>query len=213
MIPKVIHYCWFGGKEKSPVVLRCIASWRVFAPQWTIREWSEDSYAMSNIYLRTAHSRALWSKISNLARLDVLDSEGGVYLDADVELRQPLDVLLAERCFVAFQTVDECADWVNNAVLGAEAGHHFLRDCKALTLRHFEVTKQFALSPRVTTQVLRSYGLTAYGEQRHNDVTVLGRESFYPYGWHEQFTEECVTTRTMGVHHWERSHWPQSAAE
>ena len=102
MIPKIIHYCWFGKNSYPPIVRKCIASWRKFCPDYEIKLWNESNYDIyKNDYLKEAHQAKKWAFVSDYARLDIIYKEGGFYLDTDVELIRPLDELLRLDGFVA----------------------------------------------------------------------------------------------------------------
>jgi mannosyltransferase OCH1-like enzyme len=205
MIPRTIHYCWFGRGSPNALMRRCLQSWRRYMPRCEIVEWNDGNTPFDSNFVRAARRVALWAHVSDYVRLCVLQRHGGIYLDTDVELRQSLDPLRVDQCFAGFQLAQPSTDWVNNAVLGAEPGHPFLADCLQLTVRHFEVTGRFPRSPTVTTQVLRMYGLREYGLQELGGVTVYPTTHFYPYPWFESFREECVSSSTYAVHFWEGS--------
>lgn len=87
MIPKKIHYCWFGRNPKPELIRKCIASWEKFCPNWKIIEWNEDNYDIDKAsFVKEAYEAEKWAFVSDYARLDILLNEGGVYLDTDVEL-------------------------------------------------------------------------------------------------------------------------------
>ncbi|MBO4679230.1 MAG: hypothetical protein J5626_06130, partial [Lachnospiraceae bacterium] len=87
MIPKIIHYCWFGGKEKPESVQRMIKSWEKACPDFEIKEWNETNYDINkHPFMRKAKECGKWSFVSDYARLDILYENGGVYLDTDVEI-------------------------------------------------------------------------------------------------------------------------------
>ena len=87
MIPKIIHYCWFGGKSKPELVEKCIASWRKCCPDWEIWEWNESNYDVwGHPYMAAAYEEKKWAFVSDVARLDIISRYGGIYLDTDVEI-------------------------------------------------------------------------------------------------------------------------------
>ena len=92
MIPKKIHYCWFGGKPKSGLYRRCIESWKRLCPDYEIIEVNFDLGRYP--YLQWCYDRGKWAFISDFARLIILKEQGGIYLDTDVELLRTLDGLL-----------------------------------------------------------------------------------------------------------------------
>lgn len=100
MIPKIIHYCWFGGKTKPEVVERCISSWKQYCPDYEIIEWNESNYDVeANAFAKAAYEAKKWAFVSDVARLEILLEHGGIYLDSDVEILQ-------ENPFVAYLEYD-----------------------------------------------------------------------------------------------------------
>lgn len=105
MIPRVIHYCWFGGNPKPEIVEKCIASWRRFCPDWKIIEWNETNYDVhAHVYISEAYALKMWAFVSDVVRLDVVYQYGGIYMDTDVELLAPIDCYLDEGAFFVFET-------------------------------------------------------------------------------------------------------------
>ena len=205
MIPKTIHYCWFGQAPMSDLNKRCINSWRRVMPDYQIREWNETNSPLDNAYSKRAYAKELWAKLSNHVRLHALYTEGGIYLDTDVEVIKSFAPLLHHKCFVGFQAEEEQVDWVNNAVLGAQAGHLFLKRGIELTQELFAETGEFYRSPRVTTTILKEMGLSEYGLQEIKEVTVYPAEYFYPYPWFGKFSPDCIKDNTYSIHYWEGS--------
>ncbi|HCL03262.1 MAG TPA: glycosyl transferase [Lachnoclostridium phytofermentans] len=104
-IPKVIHYCWFGGNGIPEKDKRCIATWKKFCSDYEIIEWNEQNYDVSkNKYMKQAYDAGKWSFVSDYARLDIIYNYGGIYLDTDVELIKNLDDLLSNRAFMGFES-------------------------------------------------------------------------------------------------------------
>lgn len=105
MIPKIIHYCWFGGNPKSELIEKCIESWRIFCPDWQIVEWNETNYDVGKIpYVKEAYELKKWAFVSDYARLDIIYNNGGVYLDTDVELYKTPEEWLQYEAVFAFET-------------------------------------------------------------------------------------------------------------
>jgi hypothetical protein len=172
-------------------------------PGYEIKEWNETNSPLDSDYARAAHAQGFWSRLSNLIRLHALYTEGGIYLDTDVEALKDFAPLLAHDCFLGFQLEGEQVDWVTNGVMGARAGHPFLQRCMVLTQGLFAGTGEFYRSPTVVTRVLREMGLKKYGLQELGGVTLCPVEYFYPYSWLETYSPDCVRENTYCVHHWE----------
>ena len=104
MIPKIIHYCWFGHNPLPKSAVKCIDSWRKFFPDYEIKEWNEDNYNVNAIrYTREAYAAKKYAFVSDYARFDILYREGGVYFDTDVEVIRSMDDILALGAFMGME--------------------------------------------------------------------------------------------------------------
>lgn len=122
MIPKIIHYCWFGGNEKSDFILRCMESWRFYLPDYEIVEWNETNFNIdSNIFTKEAYSKKKWAFVSDYVRAFALYNVGGIYLDTDVEIRHNLDFFLQHDAFTGFEEVG----FPFTALWGAKKEHNW----------------------------------------------------------------------------------------
>ncbi len=107
MIPKIIHYCWFGRGQKSEKIKACIASWKKYLPDYEIVEWNEDNFDLSsNLYVKQAYDSKKWAFVSDYVRLYALYHFGGIYMDTDVEVLKSLDEFLDAPSFTGFKTKD-----------------------------------------------------------------------------------------------------------
>jgi len=103
MIPRTIHYCWFGG-PLTEAAEACIASWHRHMPDWDYRLWNEETFDVDSVrYTREAYAAGKYAFVSDYVRLWALQEEGGVYLDTDVEVLRPLDTLLDYNAFAGFE--------------------------------------------------------------------------------------------------------------
>lgn len=205
MIPKVIHYCWFGGGAESDVMQKCLASWPRVLPGYTIKRWDERNAPMRFPYLRTAAAQQKWSNMSNFVRLYALFSEGGIYLDTDVEVIRSLDDLLGLPAFLGCESREPV---VNNAVYGSEAGHPFLLQMLSELTRDFDGLERSCESgPGLTTRLLSRLGLVAYQETQQTvaDVVIFPTQYFHPFHYDESFQPECLTPSARTIHHWQKS--------
>lgn len=124
MIPKIIHYCWFGGSPKNEKIRFCMESWKKVLPDYEIREWSEkDLFRFSdNRYVRQAYEAKKWAFVSDVFRLFALYKEGGIYLDTDVEVRKTFSPLLEGDFFIGSEKHGRFES-IGTAVIGAAAGN------------------------------------------------------------------------------------------
>ena len=110
MIPKKIHYCWFGGKELPELAKKCIASWEKYCPDYEIIEWNESNFDVNmNGYTQMCIAEKKYAFLSDFARLVVVAQHGGVYFDTDVELVKPIDALMEHEAFFCFETPEYVA--------------------------------------------------------------------------------------------------------
>lgn len=101
MIPKIIHYCWFGGKPLPEMAEKCIASWRKYNPGYQIKRWDENNFDLEcDFFPGEAYQVGRWAFVSDYARLKIIYENGGIYLDTDVEVIKSLDELLSFQCFL-----------------------------------------------------------------------------------------------------------------
>lgn len=104
MIPKIIHYCWFGGNPLPESAKKCINSWRKYLPDYSIKEWNENNFDIHCCrYVEQAYEQKKWAFVSDYARFWILYHEGGVYFDTDVELIQPLEIILKKGPFFGIE--------------------------------------------------------------------------------------------------------------
>ena len=106
MIPKTIHYCWFGRGEKPRLVKTCIESWKRYCPDYNIVEWNEDNIDINmNAYTHMCYEEHMWAFLSDYVRLYVVAEHGGIYFDTDVEVIRSFDSLLSYQAFFGFEKV------------------------------------------------------------------------------------------------------------
>ena len=127
MIPKKIHYFWFGKGEKNALTQHCIASWKKYQPDFEIIEWTEENFDVNSIpYTEQAYEKKKWAFVSDYARAKILYEEGGFYLDTDMETKSPLNEFLGEKAICGFEIkgVPFSAFWA------VEKGHPLAKDIK-----------------------------------------------------------------------------------
>ena len=105
MIPKVIHYCWFGRNPLPPLAIKCIDSWKKYLPDYEIKEWNEDNFDVNIIpYTAQAYQAKKYAFVSDYARFWILYKYGGIYFDTDVEVIKPINDILANGAFMGCET-------------------------------------------------------------------------------------------------------------
>lgn len=201
-IPKIIHYVWVGGKAKPESVLKCMESWKKFCPDYEIKEWNENSFDIeSNIFLKEALENKKYAFASDFLRLYALYTEGGIYMDTDVEIVKPLDKFLIHNAFSGFEN----SVWLPTAIMGAEKNHPWIK----LLLdyyndRHFIVNGKMDLTTNV--QIICALTRIFY-DVKINDTYQELKDGlvFYPHDWFcpkNYVTEEIESTKnTHTIHH------------
>ena len=105
MIPKIIHYCWFGRNPLPELAQKCIASWKKYLPDYEIKEWNEDNFDVNIIpYTAEAYAAKKYAFVSDYARFWILYKYGGIYFDTDVEVIRPIDDIIAKGNFMGCET-------------------------------------------------------------------------------------------------------------
>ena len=195
MIPKKIHYCWFGKSPLPLSVRQCIESWKRYCPEYEIIEWNESNYDVrKNDYLQKKYAF-----VSDFARLDIVYSNGGIYLDTDVELIKALDDLLNEKCFMGCELLGE----VNTGLgFGAEKGFPFLLENMDVYLKDKEVFNRTCVE--ITTEIFQNKGIKKVNIiQQIEDVRIYPPEYFAPLN---MITNQLrLTSQTYSIHHYDSS--------
>lgn len=125
MIPKKIHYIWFGGNPLPSEVISYIESWKKYCPDYEIVQWDESNFNVNaNVYAKQAYDSKKWAFVSDYARLKVLVEHGGIYMDTDVELVKSLDAFLEHKAFSGFEKIDS----IPTAVMGCEPGFELFEE-------------------------------------------------------------------------------------
>ena len=205
LIPKIIHYIWFGGSALPSDVKCCIASWREHCPDYEIVRWDESNFNIdSNRYVREAYEKRRWAFVSDYVRLYALVTYGGIYLDTDVELIKPLDPLLANNAFSGF----ESSSAVCTCVLGCEKGFPLFESF----LNSYE-KRPFVLSSGeqdLTTNVARlTRFMEARGLQKDGSFQVIDDLARYPSFWFSPKNQDTgeldLRAETVAIHHFDGS--------
>lgn len=104
MIPKIIHYCWFGRGEMPELAKMCIASWHKCMPDWEYKLWNEDSFDVTSVpYVKEAYEARKFAFVTDYVRLWALYNEGGLYFDTDVETFKSFEDLMGFSAFAGFE--------------------------------------------------------------------------------------------------------------
>lgn len=206
MIPKKIHYCWFGRGEKSKLTKKCISSWKQYCPDYEIIEWNEDNFNIDqHPYLRWCYENQKWAFLSDFARLLIIKENGGIYFDTDVELIQKPDILLQYSAFFGFENNENIATGLG---FGAEANHITvvaMIDLYMNIQRNADGSFPLIVCPALNTQALIPLGLCLNGERQNvKGAEILPVDFLNPYN--DQTGVMTKTGNTISIH-WYSKAW------
>lgn len=211
MIPKIIHYCWFGGNKIPNSVKSCIKSWRKYCPDYEIRVWNESNFDVSSHpFVKKAYEHEAWAFVTDYVRLHAVYENGGIYLDTDVELIKSLDDLLQNKCYFGLQQgKNMCATGLG---FGAEKGSSIVKKMMdAYANVEFNPNDKLSVScPVLNTKVLLENGYEpTTGIFSNDEFTIYPACYFDPYSTQEKRNLLC--DHTYSIHHYNASwcNWPQ----
>lgn len=205
MIPKKIHYCWFGRSEKPKLAQKCIASWKKHCPDYEIIEWNEDNFDLDyNGYTRYCYDSKQWAFLSDFVRLIVVAEHGGIYFDTDVELLREPSELLRYEAFYGFENDKNIATGLG---FGAKAGHPTILSMKKAyeaIMPNPDGRYPMIVCPALNTQALIPFGLKLDGTRQ----SIAGAE-ILPVDWLNPYDDPTgqlnKTKNTVSVHWYSKS--------
>lgn len=212
MIPKIIHYCWFGKGPLPPLAEKCIKSWKKYLPDYKIIEWNENNFNVNICsYTKEAYEAKKFAFVSDYARFWILYHYGGVYLDTDVEIIKSLDPIIKKGPFMGCETKDKEDIWPKVASglgIACYKGHPIYKDildhynsssfllkdgsynCTTVVSRVSEILKKHGLQPKESTQVCE-------------DIVIYPPDFFCPKSHMNRVIK--ITPNTYSIHHYDGS--------
>lgn len=207
MIPRIIHYIWFGHNEKGELIEKCIESWKKYCPDYEIKEWNEDNFDInSNQYVKEAYKNKKWAFVSDYVRLYALYNEGGIYLDTDCELVDNIDEFLDNQAFSGYESDDA----IPTAIMGAEKGNEWIELLLSYYKNRSFINKNGELD--TTTNVVSISNLTKekYNVEYNGKlisipgvVKIYPKDYFCPKNWKTGIIS--FTSNTKAIHHFNAS--------
>jgi mannosyltransferase OCH1-like enzyme len=216
LIPKIIHYCWFGKTPKPPLVQDCIASWQRVLPDYEIHCWDESNVDLAHPFLKRAYKESQWAFVADFVRLQKLTEQGGVYLDTDMLLLKSIAPLMENTAFIGL----ESERYVSCGIIGAVPNHPYILACydyydKLIPDNNFKYKS--IIIPKIFTQLY----LERYPEaqkpltpREHQDLLVCPVDWFYPFPNENLPTDkyiDYIKPDTFAVHLWHKS-WKKTTA-
>lgn len=209
MIPKKLHYCWFGRGQMPALELKCLDSWKKMLPDYEIKVWNEDNFDVNCLpYVKEAYENKKYAFVSDYARLYALYTEGGIYMDTDMEVLQSLDPFLQNNALLSF----ESNGYIQSCIIASEKGGTCIKDLldEYQNRRFVKEDGTFDLTPN--TVPISEY-MIGKGLKMNNSYQVIeGIATIYPSEYFcplDQNTGEIKTTeKSCCIHHFAGSWMP-----
>lgn len=211
-IPKTVHYCWFGRKEKPDLVKRCMETWHAHLPDYTIIEWNEDRFDISiHPYVQEAYEHGKYAFVSDYVRLWALYHQGGIYLDTDVEVFRSFDALLHHDSFWGF----EQGNFIATSTIGAKPKNNiverFFRSYEQRRFLKSDGTYDTLTNVAVVTEIMKEFGFQSDGT--YQEIKGIGacypQVYFSPYDYIHCRNLKNADSYTL--HHFHKSWLPLHA--
>lgn len=201
LIPKKIHFCWFGGKPLSEETKKYIESWKVHCPDYEIIEWNETNFDInSNNYVKEAYEAKKWAFVTDYVRLYVLYNEGGIYMDTDVEVLKKLDQFLVHDAFSGFETEKD----IPTGIMGSRKELPlFKKLLEYYDNRHFikqDGSYDMTTNVSIISDICKQYGLKRNNKLQNIEGFVLYPSDYFCPKSHDTGKID-LTSNTVTIHH------------
>jgi len=213
MIPKIIHYCWFGGNPLPNYAVKYIKSWEKYFPDYEIKEWNESNYNVHKIpYTSQAYNAKKYAFVSDYARFDILYDYGGIYFDVDVEVIKPFGKILDDTGFIGTESLGTINAGLGigcNAGLGVgcnaglkvlkEILEHYAEDRFLCKNGLYEYNLKTVVSRVTEILVKKGFDAKSYDIQKIAGFTIYPPEYFAPENPATYLAK--ITDNSVSIHH------------
>ena len=207
MIPKIIHYCWFGRNPKPKLAKKCIKSWKKYCPGYEIIEWNEDNFDIfaAPLYVRQAYEAKKWAFVTDYVRLWAMVKFGGVYMDTDVEVIKPLDPFLQHKAFSGFENDTQIQTGIMACEKGFPLFEEFLHFYDNASFIHLDGSINETTNVVIMTDICLRHGLQQNGTyQLVEGLALYPKAYFCPI---EYSSGKLVKTNNTTTIHWFSGSW------
>ncbi len=208
MIPKIIHYCWFGNNKKSKLIKKCISTWKKHLPNYKFYEWNESNCDLTTPFVELAYNNKKWAFVSDFIRLEKLYTYGGIYLDTDMLLLKSLDEFLENECFFGAEDLE----FINGAIFGTTVRNSFLKQC----IEYYKmIDVQLAINwgeisiPKLITSTFRknyNFNLPFNKIIEIENIVIYPNDYFYPLPYSKKNDvnnyKSYINKDTVAIHLW-----------
>lgn len=188
MIPKIIHYCWFGSKEKDDLIKKCIKSWKKYLPDYKIIEWNQNNFDINqNLFCKQAYDAKKYAFVTDYVRLWALYKYGGIYLDSDVEVVKNLDPFLKYPAFGGFSSVESINGcWeIPTACTGAEAGNEWIKYLLSYYDDKVFINADGSLNTTTNAKIMTDMCEGMYKKENVQQTMSIGKTELFPMEYFE----------------------------
>lgn len=209
MIPKIIHYCWFGRNPLPPLAEKCLASWKKYLPEYEIIEWNEDNFPIDDfIFAKEALENRKFAFVSDVARLYAMEKMGGIYMDTDVEALKSLDEFLHHAAFSGFEN----DDFVPTGIMASEKNGTWVKELLAYydnkPFVNADGSMETTSNTFIITQMMKQKGfkMTNSFQEIEGYVAFYPNDYFCPKSYKTGRIE--LTKNSACIHHFAKSWIP-----
>ena len=196
-IPKIIHYCWFGGKEKPSKVQKCIDSWHKYLIDYKFMDWNESNFDINcNEYVKQAYENKKFAYVSDYARINALYQYGGIYMDTDVIVYKSFDDLLDNKCILGFEEENYIATSFMASIPKHDLIKEFIDRYDGIKFYNGDNSLDLTTNVQRLTDILENRGLIRNNQyQQIGDISIYPQEYFSPYDY-----GNCIRKNTKNTY-------------